>query len=62
LVTREQIKEEIEKIPDECLDEAYTLLRKITSRTKPTTWTEWETSLEKFTPDFMDDRKQPLAK
>jgi hypothetical protein len=61
LVTREQIKEEVDKIPDKFLDEAYTLLRKITIRSKRTTWEEWETSLEKFTPDFMDNRNLPPA-
>jgi hypothetical protein len=59
MVTKEQIKKEVDKIPDNLLDEAYTLLKKITFRTKRMTWKEWQNGLEKFTPDFMNTRDQP---
>jgi hypothetical protein len=59
MVTKDEIKEAVDQIPDKFLEEAYTFLRKLTSRTKRTTWTESETSLHKFTADFMDNRNQP---
>ncbi len=59
MVTKEQIKKEVDKIPDNLLDEAYALLKKITFQTKRITWKEWQNSLDKFTPDFMNSRNQP---
>lgn len=60
MVTKEQVKKEVDKIPDGLLEEAYSLLKKITTRKKDFNWKTWEKNLEKFTTDFMNTRSQAL--
>ena len=60
MITKEQVKKEVDKIPDNLLEEAYSLLKKISTRQKDFNWKDWEKSLEKFTPDFMNTRTQIL--
>jgi hypothetical protein len=60
VITKEQVKKEVDKIPDNLLEEAYSLLKKITTRQKDFNWKTWEKNLEKFTADFMDTRTQAL--
>jgi|GEM_PF-4147303 len=58
MITKEQVKKEVDMIPDNLLEEAYSLLRKISVQQKDFDWKNWERNLENFTPDFMNDRTQ----
>jgi len=60
MITKEQIKKEVDKIPDNLLEEAYSALKKIATRQKDFNWKTWEKNLEKFTSDFMNTRTQSL--
>lgn len=68
MITKEELKREVDKLPENLLQEAYALLKRIILQSKTETgsdinldksWKEWKISLEKFTPDFMEKRDQP---
>jgi hypothetical protein len=58
VVTKEQIKQEIDKIPENLLEEVFAWLKRITRRSKRLTWMEWPANLGEFSPDFMNNRNQ----
>ncbi|MBX2965047.1 MAG: hypothetical protein KF845_02790 [Cyclobacteriaceae bacterium] len=62
MVTKEELKKEVDKLPDSLLEEVYTLLKRLALQKKASAgennWTKWKHSLDKFTPDFMDNREQ----
>jgi hypothetical protein len=60
MITKEQVKKEVDKIPDNLLEEAYSLLKKISGRQKNFDWKTWEKNLEKFSADFMNTRTQVM--
>ncbi len=61
-VTREEIKSEVDKIPDHLLVEAYTLLKSLINEGKVVSidWNSWEQNLKNFSDDFMVNRNQPF--
>jgi hypothetical protein len=69
MITKEELKREVDKLPESLLDEAYALLKKVIFRNKKRTgrpavddngWQNWSRNLEKFTPDFMSGRDEPF--
>lgn len=62
MVTKEELKKEVDRLPESLLDEVYALLKRLVLQKKAGTeeynWTKWKQSLDKFTPDFMDSREQ----
>lgn len=62
MVTKEELKKEVDKLPESLLEEVYVLLKRLVLQKKAGTeennWTKWKQSLDKFTPDFMDNREQ----
>lgn len=62
MITKEELKKEVDKLPESLLDEVYSLLKRITKQKKTgikDDWNTWKNNLEKFTPDFMSIREQP---
>ena len=63
MITKEELKKEVDKLPESLLDEVYSLLKRITKHKKAgmkDDWNGWKNNLEKFTPDFMSIREQPI--
>ena len=65
MVTKDKLKKEVDKIPDNLLEEAYALLKKVNqSKNKenrdPTRWSSWKKNLENFSTDFMINRDQTI--
>ena len=62
MITKEQLKRELEKLQDNLLEEVYTLLQRVVNRKDVTrnvvTWENWRSNLNQFTPDFMSNRDQ----
>lgn len=67
MITKEELKKEVDKLPESLLNEVYTLFKRIILQKKAginseislnNSWKEWKNSLEKFTPDFMNSRGQ----
>jgi uncharacterized protein HemX len=67
MITKEEIKKEVDKLPSSLLEEVYSFLKKVSQRAKggvtedknSKKWEEWWSNLQKFSPDFMNDRTQP---
>jgi hypothetical protein len=68
MITKEQLKKEVDKLPENLLEEAYALLKKVIFRNKKSIerrtgddsrWKDWSENLQKFTPDYMSNREQP---
>ena len=68
MVTKEEIKKEVDKLPNNILEEVYAYLKTVTDKknTKPLTekeikdqWEKWWENLKNFSPDFMEERDQP---
>ncbi len=63
MVTKEELKKEVDKLPESLLEEVYVLLKRLLLQknawTEENNWTKWKQSLDKFTPDFMDNCDQP---
>lgn len=62
MVTKEELKKEVDRLPESLLEEVYVLLKRLVLQKKAGTeennWTKWKQGLDKFTPDFMDNREQ----
>ncbi len=62
MITKEELKKEVDKLPESLLEEAYALLKRIVLQRKGSIeendWKDWRQSLNKFSPDFMDSREQ----
>jgi len=62
MVTKEELKKEVDRLPDSLLEEVFTLLKRLVLQKKAGpeehNWVKWKQSLDKFTPDFMDKREQ----
>jgi hypothetical protein len=64
MITKEELKKEIDRMPENLLERVYFLLKQVilqrrTNLNSNSIWEKWKNSLDKFTPDFMDNRKQP---
>ena len=64
MITKEELKNEVDKLPDNLLDQVYSLLQRIILPQKievdENYWVKWKDNLDAFTPDFMDAREQPM--
>ena len=62
MISREKLKNEVDKIPDHLLEEAYGLLKSVVRNSKgiPIDWNRWKKNLENFSNDFMVNRNQPF--
>jgi hypothetical protein len=64
MVTKEELKREVDRLPESLLEEVYTLLKRLMLQRKSVaaenSWAKWKHNLDKFTPDFMDNREQPF--
>jgi hypothetical protein len=67
MVTKEQIKKEVDNLPENLLDEVHDFLISISEKNnteeseeeKRKKWDAWWKNLENFSPDFMNERTQP---
>jgi virulence-associated protein VagC len=66
MVTKEEIKREVDSLPDNLLNEVYLLLKKVSSKSEKVTaeanrlkWEKWRENLKNFSDDFMIERNQP---
>lgn len=67
MVTKEQIKKEVDNLPENLLNEVHDFLISISEKTnteeseeeKRKKWDAWWKNLENFSPDFMNERTQP---
>jgi hypothetical protein len=67
MVTKEQIKKEVDNLPENLLDEVHDFLISISEKNstkeseeeKRNKWDAWWKNLEIFSPDFMNERIQP---
>jgi hypothetical protein len=65
MVTKDELKREVDKLPDSLLDEVYILLKNILRQEKTNKgstyegWDAWKKNLEQFSQDFMNSRNQP---
>lgn len=64
MVTKDQLKKEIDKIPDNLLEEAYALLKRVNkgkrNENDSTGWNTWKKNLDNFSDDFMINRDQTI--
>ncbi len=65
MVTKEELKREIDKIPENLLEEAYALLKNVNRGGKKGNsdkkeWNNWRANLENFSTDFMTSRDQTI--
>ncbi len=62
MITKEELKKEVDKLPENLVEEVYTSLQQIKQQRKnqpvKDTFSKWKQNLNKFTPDFMSDRDQ----
>lgn len=65
MITKEELKKEVDKIPDNLLDQVYTLLKRVLADVTPLKTSskegleKWRNNLDQFTSDYMMDRNQP---
>jgi uncharacterized protein HemX len=67
MVTKEEIKREVDMLPENLLDEVYSYLKNVSHKDKKELseeenrkkWKEWWDNLKNFSPDFMNERIQP---
>ncbi len=67
MVTKEDIKKEVDNLPANLLDEVYSYLKNVSLISKKELseeenkkrWEEWWDNLKNFSPDFMNERIQP---
>ena len=64
MVTKDELKKEVGKIPDNLLEEAYDFFKNVNLEGKkkqdPMYWQNWEKNLENFSSDFMTSRDQTI--
>ena len=65
MVTKDQLKKEVEKIPDNLLEETYAFLKNLNLEDErknldPMYWKNWEKNLGNFSADFMITRDQAI--
>lgn len=65
MVTKDELKKEVDKIPDNLLGEVYTFLKSVNlggrkENQDPAYWKNWEKNLGNFSPDFMISRDQTI--
>ncbi len=62
MVTKEELKKEVERLPESLLEEVYVLLKRFVlqkrAEAEENNWTKWKENLNKFTPDFMENLEQ----
>jgi hypothetical protein len=62
MVTKEELKKEVDRLPENLVEEVYALLKRVIQKGKEgvdtNSWAKWKHSLDKFTTDFMDSREQ----
>ena len=61
MISKEELKKEVDKLPEALLEEVYSLLKQVAQPKKSSDdgdWGKWKSNLEKFSPDFMDTRQQ----
>jgi hypothetical protein len=63
--TKEDLKREVDRLPQSLVEEVYVLLKRVIEQRKASieknNWNEWRHSLDNFTPDFMDYQQQPAS-
>ena len=65
MITKDELKKEVDKIPDTLLEEAYALLKRVNQgknkeNQSPARWDSWKKNLENFSADFMINRDQTI--
>ena len=65
MITKEELKKEVDKIPDNLLEEAYAFFKNVNLEGKkknqdPMYWKNWEKNLGNFSADFMITRDQAI--
>ena len=65
MITKDELKKEVDKIPDNLLEEAYALLKRVNQDKNKENqglarWDSWKKNLENFSPDFMISRDQTI--
>ena len=65
MITKDELKKEVDKIPDNLLEEAYALLKRVNQDKNKENqgqarWNSWKKNLENFSPDFMISRDQTI--
>ena len=65
MITKEELKRGVDKLPDSLLDEVFSLLQQVLRQTKESgktmstqTWNNWRKNLGQFSSDFMNERSQ----
>jgi len=69
MVTKEEIKKEVDNLPNNLLEEVYVYLKEVTEKSKEQAsgkeieqkWERWWENLKNFSPDFMNERNQPKS-
>ncbi len=68
MVTKEEIKKEVDNLPDNLLGDVYRFLKDVVSKRSRASvedirkkQDEWWINLKNFSPDFMNERIQPDA-
>jgi len=62
MITKEELKKEVDKLPDGFVEEVYALLNRFVKQKKMTekvSREKWQQCFNMFTPDFMEDHAQP---
>jgi hypothetical protein len=67
MVTKEEIKREVDNLPNSLLDEVLSYLKgislvnkkEISDEENKKRWEEWWNNVKGFSPDFMNERIQP---
>jgi hypothetical protein len=61
MITKEDIKREIDRLPENLVAEVYAVLKDVVTKSeKPKTLSkEWFQNLDNFSYDFMQERQQP---
>ena len=65
MITKDELKKEVDKIPDNLLEEAYALLKRVNQDKNKENqglarWDSWKKNLENFSADFMISRDQTI--
>jgi hypothetical protein len=62
MITRDDIKREVDKLPDYMLDEVYSMFKKFIIQNPSTSMKSkaWKDNLDNFPPDFLEVREQSI--